>query len=221
MADVVFITANKRANQGFEAEVKGFTDCTTSITHTFQNEVSELPIETGEAVSDHIQKKNNKFSIQGVYDRFSLVQYKEDAISYEDRLNKAYAFLLGLRDNKTVFTLITNLDVYENCAVSNLVFTTTPETSNSLSFSMDVTQIRTATVQRVNIVQVAKVVDSKKADAASSTPAGKQKTDTILRDVGDALTELNKVNAQIDAADVETKEAMKQGAKTQGGQNGG
>lgn len=218
MTDVVFITAKKKANQGFEADVKGFTDCTTSISHMFTNDISELPIENGESVTDHIQKKNNKFTVEGRYDGYSIVQYQDDSIGYEDRLNKAYNFLLGLRDNRTVFTLVTNLDVYENCAVASLTFNTTPETSGTLSFSMEVTQIRSARVERVTIVQVANVLSSKKLDAATNIPAGKKKTDTsVIVDLAEATTELGNTLAGGEALERETKAALSQGAQTQGG----
>lgn len=221
MTDVVFITAKKKANKGFEADVKGFTDCTTSISHTFANDISELPIENGESVTDHIQKKNNKFTVEGRYDRFSLSPYDEDVVGQEDRLNKAYNFLLGLRDDRTVFTLITNLDVYENCAVASLTFNTTPETSGTLSFSMEVTQIRSAKVERVTIVQVAKVTEEKKLDAAANISTGKKKPDTsVFVDGAEGVKSLVENIAAGESIEEEIKAAMGQGAKTQGGQGG-
>lgn len=221
MTDVVFITAKKKANQGFEADVKGFTDCTTSISHMFANDISELPIEDGESVTDHIQKKNNKFTVEGRYDPFSLSPYEDDAVGQEDRLNKAYNFLLGLRDNRTVFALVTNLDVYENCAVASLTFNTTPETSGTLSFSMEVTQIRSAKVERVTIVQIANVLNTKKLDAATNVSAGKKKTDTsVIVDLVEATTSLAENIATGETIEQEIKAAMSQGAKTQGGQSG-
>lgn len=176
MADVFLIVANKRNFK--ENGVKYFPDCVTEINHDMRNEVSEYPVEDGETISDHVQKRNRTFSFSAQYSPYNLNVWVDDKIAQDpqSRVQEAYRALIGLRDNRTVFTFVSKYDSYPNCVITNLSIPVTPDQGNSLRFSAEITQLRIATTEQVNIIQTQNVIESKKDDASVSSSSGKAKT---------------------------------------------
>lgn len=178
MADnIVFIVANKKKISSGLSGLKYFPDCTISISHTFDNDVTEHAVEDGESFTDHVQKKNKMFSVSGVYNAKGLSVYAGDNISQDNRVADAYTFLTSLRDDRKVFTLVSKYDVYPDCVVKSLKFPVAPTDGNTLLFEMDLVQVRKAKLEQVNIITVQNVIDSKKDDASSTSNKGKTPTE--------------------------------------------
>lgn len=187
---IVFVVANKNKNAGVEVVgSKFFTDSTISISHSFQNSVTEHPVEQGVSFSDHVQIKNNRFTVSGVFGDFSLNRYAGDNLTFGiGRVQEAYDFLKKLRDNKTTFTLVSKYDTYPNCVIESLELPIDAQSTSSLYFNIGVVQIRTAKTELVNLVKIENVVESKKDDASgqsnggkkSNAPAGSSTLDDLL-----------------------------------------
>lgn len=188
MSDIVFIVANKRANAAIDgvAGSKYFTDCTVDIQHEFSNSVTEHPVETGVSFSDHIQLKNNRFTVNGVFSEIPLAGYQGDTLPIEKRVPAAYDFLKRLRDDRLKFTLVSKYESYPDCVIESLSIPVGADNSASLFFTISVVQIRTADVSLVNIVQAEKVREDKKDDASKTSEGGKKNPDdkgtTVLLD---------------------------------------
>lgn len=177
--DIVFIVANKKKVNPNVSGVKYFPDCTLSVTHSFDNDVTEHPVEDGTSFSDHIQNKNKTFSVSGVYNAKSINLYAGDNISQDNRVADAYSFLTSLRDERKTFTLVSRYDVYPDCVVKSLRFPLAPTDGNTLLFEMDLVQIRKASVDQVNIVATQNVADFKKDSASRTTNEGKKPVQQI------------------------------------------
>lgn len=191
---ITFIVANKSKNTEIAGE-KYFTDSTVSITHDFSNSVTENPVEDGVSFSDHVQVKNNRFTVNGVFGAFSVNNYAADTLSQDkERIKEAYAFLTNLRNNRTVFTLVSMYDVYENCVIESLSIPVNAESSSSLYFDMTLVQIRKASVQSTSLVRVENVIAAKKDDAASTSNGGKNSSSRVsaLQSVEDYINESKK-----------------------------
>ena len=175
MADgIVFVVANKRSTGNIEG-VKYYPDCVMSIGHSFNNDITEHPVETGESFTDHIQNKNRTFVVQGRYNPYNISVFADDTIEQNrDRLQQAYNFLVGIRDNREIVTLVSKWATYPDCAVSSLDIGINPDNDNVLEFSISFTQIRRSITGMTNIVQVQNVSPPKKDDAASNTNKGKK-----------------------------------------------
>lgn len=178
MSDITFIVANKRSNSSVEgvAGSKYFTDCTVDIQHEFASSVTEHPVETGESFSDHVQRRNNRFTVNGVFSDIPLRGYQGDTLPIQERVKAAYDFLKRLRDERLKFTLVSKYESYQDCVVENLSIPTTAENSSSLFFTLSIVQIRTAKTTLVNVVQVDNVRDDKKDDASKNDSSGKKNT---------------------------------------------
>lgn len=175
---ITFIVANKfKAGVSEIAGEKYFADCTVSISHDFSNTVTEHPVETGVSFSDHIQVKNNRFTVSGIFGQYGLNDFQADTLSRGlDRIQQAYKFLRRLRDERLTFTLVSKYETYYDCVVESLNLPVSVESSNSLYFDMQVVQIRTASTENINLVSVSKVIDSKKDSASSTANGGKTTT---------------------------------------------
>ena len=194
--NIVFIVANKRQISNSVSGLKYFPDCTISVSHTFDNEVTEYAVEDGTSVSDHVQNKNGMFSVSGIYNARPLDYYVGDQINPQNRIADAYTFLKRLRDDRNTFSLVSRYDVYEDCVVKSLKFPLAPTDGNTLIFEMDIVQVRKAKLEQVNIVAVQNVIDSKKDDAASASGVGKvttKKADTVAKMLLDDFTEAGDV----------------------------
>ena len=180
---IVFIVANKRASQSVDDGVAGskyFTDCTVSIQHSFTNTITEYRVETGVSGSDHIQVNSDTFTVNGVFNNIPLNRYAGDTLKYTNRVAEAYKFLKKLRDDRTIFTLVSAYDVYDNCAIESLNIPKGVEDGNALFFDMTIKRIRQASVTSTTIMPI-KVREDKKDDAANSKSSGQQTKQEQLR----------------------------------------
>ena len=178
MSGIVFIVANKRANSNIEsvAGSKYFTDCTIDIQHEFGNVVTEHPVEDGVNFSDHVQVKNNRFSVNGVFSEIPLAGYSGDTLPIAQRIDAAYSFLKKLRDSKQTFTLVSKYESYPDCVIENLTIPVGADNSSSLFFTINIVQIRKAKVSQVTLLLTNKVREDKKDDATALAEAGKKNT---------------------------------------------
>jgi hypothetical protein len=217
--DIAFIVANKAKQQGYAAAVKAYTDCTVNITHNFNNNVTRLATEEDADFNDHIQKTSNEFEVTGVFSSATFNSYEGDVVSTTDRVLSAYRFLRNLRDDKSVFTFITNLDVFPDCTIESLQLPITPETANSLFFTMKLVQLRKVRTENVLFIQKPLVRDDKKDDAASNEGSGTKKTKEVystalfqtFNATGSLVEDETAAAKDIDKLDDSIKKAMKQG----------
>lgn len=189
---ITFIVADKFKNRGVSVVGdKYFTDCTVSISHSFNNNVTEHAVESGASMTDHVQVLNNTFTVSGIFSNAQLNKFAGDKIAQStERIKSAYQFLTDLRNNATLFTLVSMYDVYPNCVVSSLNIPVSVESSTNLYFELNVTQIRQAKVESVKLSQV--VTPQKKDDASSTSYDGKTQPKIVTSvpvDLVDYVTE--------------------------------
>lgn len=181
--DLVFIVANKRSFTGNDAtaSVAGrtalFPDCTVSISHKWDNDVTEHPIERGAAVSDHVSQKNAVFEISGIFNQYSLQKYNGNVVETGQKIQDAYDYLLTLRNTGVPFTLVSKYSTYNDCVVKSLEIPVAPtDGNNTLIFSMTAHQIRQVSSEQVRIAQIENVSIPYQDTASSKTSEGsKQK----------------------------------------------
>lgn len=168
--DLIFIVANKKVNADTTAL---FPDCTVSIDHKWDNDITEHPIERGESVADHIITKNAMFSVSGVFNEYTLETYFGNVVGNESRIKDAYDYLVSLRNNRLPFTLVSKYSSYPNCVVRSLNVPVAPTDGNStLIFSMEIQQIRFGFTEEVSLVRAEAVADPFKDLAAPKQSIG-------------------------------------------------
>ena len=201
---IVFVVANKRSQSGIEsfAGSKFFTDCTIDISHEFSNTVTQHAVEDGVSISDHSQRNNNRFTVNGVFSDIPLNQYAGDTLPQQQRIAEAYKFLKGLRDNASTFTLVSKYEVYPDCTIESLSIPVTADNSSSLFFTISIVQIRRAKVSTVNLILTNKVREDKKDTASGTSETGKKNTvdagKTYATRAADYVEGVAKFNKELD-----------------------
>jgi hypothetical protein len=136
-------------------------DCSVSETHTFENELTENPVERGAAVVDHRRSKPNGVTIVGIVSNTPIKQEDREADGANQRAEAAFTRLLELREAGELFTVKTKRRTYNNMAIVSLVVPADASIGDALQFSVTFREIR--------------VVDSKTVKLKTSTNKGKKK----------------------------------------------
>ncbi|EFA4627600.1 hypothetical protein E0N01_23865 [Escherichia coli] len=118
-------------------------------------DVTSYPVENGATVSDHVQIKNNKFSLKG---RITETPIKSDpgllksAGVTGNRRSLAIDYLNQIMDSRQPFLLVTENKTFENVVLTGIEYT--EEASESLVFDLSFEQIRLVSYGTVNTVAI-------------------------------------------------------------------
>lgn len=117
---------------GFTFKTIGFLpiDAFTQETITYQNEVTENPIELGGVVSDHIFAKPVGLRVTGVV--------------RGGRRGFAYQLLVAMQQSRVPLFVISGLQTFTNMALVELTFPREVQTADSLQFTAEFRQLRFA-----------------------------------------------------------------------------
>jgi hypothetical protein len=141
-------------------------DVATEVNHEWPSTVTEFPVEDGASVSDHIVNGNVTFNVTGVFSDYRLT--KPDAegnptLPEQPTQVEVYQALIGLRENRESFSLLTPLSTYSNVVLKNLGMPR--DMGDALSVKMEFVQIRRAVsgITTVSLIEKPKTVNSKSA----------------------------------------------------------
>jgi hypothetical protein len=137
---------------GKDAKQRNFggvlVDATIKESHRFENTVTRYPVEIGFDVADHVTKKPREYTIEGL-----IVASPLNGITTatdRSRLQRSFQSLKALAGWRTtastpsVFSIVTDLDVYQNMVITSLEFDRDVETGDSISFNARLEQIITS-----------------------------------------------------------------------------
>ena len=104
-------------------------DVSTSETYTFTSEATEVVLQSGLVVSDHIINKPEDIKVSGIVSNSPIsLLYFTDTNDAKDFFNS----LKELRETKTLVTVSTGLDVFESMAITSIIVTRDKDKSNAL-----------------------------------------------------------------------------------------
>jgi hypothetical protein len=147
--DVVFTwKAPKKSIKG-KNDSEGFViDAFMVESYSFTNTVTDIPVEEGSTISDHVVEEQDVVSIQAFIGNAEFIAAdSSDSISKDPpdkmaRVLKAYKELLRLKRTKEVCTVTTGLDVYTDMIITSLNIDRDVETGANLPFSMEFKRIK-------------------------------------------------------------------------------
>lgn len=125
-------------------------DALTDKTVEYSSDITKHPVEAGSDITDHVQNENTTIEMVGVITN-SPVDGMADSIAEnreisdgENRVQQAYDLLKQLRNWKTPFTVVTEVDSFPNCLIANLSFPEEPGKSqlDALQVKMNLEQVR-------------------------------------------------------------------------------
>lgn len=136
---------------------------------TLSSTITEHPIETKEAISDHIFKNPLKVKIEGyITDSpikiFGILETPLQNNSVDKIINsinsflpfqksakpsvQAYQLLTSLYENRALLNIVTKLNVFKDMAIESISFNNDVNTGQRLEFSAELVQVRFATVRK-------------------------------------------------------------------------
>jgi hypothetical protein len=133
-------------------------DASLTETHDVENEVTEHPVEAGYVITDHVRRKPQRVTIEGIVSNTPViskaVRFATGGDSVEDgRAESAYATLMAIFDSAKVISIITGLKQYDNMVVESLRFPRDKNTGSTLRFTACCKEIRVAASQTVKVTQ--------------------------------------------------------------------
>lgn len=144
-------------------------DATLTEVITLSSTITEHPIETKEAISDHIFKNPLKIKIEGyVTDSpikiFGILETPLQNNSVDKIINsinsflpfnksakpsvQAYQLLTSLYETRSLLNIVTKLNVFRDMAIESISFNNDVDTGGRLEFAAELVQIRFASVRK-------------------------------------------------------------------------
>lgn len=132
-------------------------DALVDSTHTNTAEVTDLPIEVGADVSDHIRRKPDTLSVSVIISNHPplvLASLSAEPISgYSDpttRAENAHEFLRNVMQNNQLVSFSTTLRFYNTLAITSMSVDRNAETGNMVRINLEMREIIIATTETVD-----------------------------------------------------------------------
>lgn len=187
------------SREAFEA------DATVEVMATFKNKITEHPIESGASIVDHVFNQNAEIEVTAVVSNTPVAQsgiknrknlIGSNNVVYDSaRTKRAYDILKDWYKTRKLITIVTDLDSYRNCVMTDLKIPRSAEWSESAQFKMTFTQVRITGTQTSLFLVAEPIRDNSEEEKKSE---GSQRTYTLrsgevilLDDIGDDPTRIN------------------------------
>lgn len=130
-------------------------DAILSETTSYKNTVTDEPVETGEDISDNIVLMPYTVSIKGIItdtpysEPLNLLQIAFN--SGESRSKSSYEALLELRNNKTVFNVVSGFDIYTDMVFTEFTINRDSLSGKAIDFTGEFKHISKVSPQTIKI----------------------------------------------------------------------
>lgn len=165
-------------------------------------EVTEHPVESGAAITDHVRPGNDRFTVEAWasntpivsrtfgLDGATLATQSLDlgngqsaqvfqASQQFDRARAIDAQLVALRDAAQLLTVTTHLRETDNCVIESYKVTIDADSGNCLAVSIDFRRIRIATTERTTVAATARTRSQQRNRNRGNQPAQEQASDSF------------------------------------------
>ncbi len=117
--------------------------------HTWASEVTSNPVEDGEPVCDHVQRKADTLSISGVISNASLQRWKgyfweklSELLTRESDVQIAFDKLRQIMDDRQPVTVYTRYRTYPDMVMTSLSIPRKREDGDAIEFTASFTHVR-------------------------------------------------------------------------------
>ncbi len=167
-------------------------DVCVSESHETDCDITENPVESGSYITDHVQVKPARLTIEGLVSDTPISLLGIALIGNDNRARKVYDQLLEIQYAAEPIDIITGLTQYENMILKSLTVPRNAETGKSLRFN--------AVFQEVIIIESSDIATATtssqfapKTDVGKVTP--KTPGATLLRKAGSLLSRITGLGA--------------------------
>lgn len=125
-----------------------FLDAVLSEDHSYNNRVTNFPVEDGTFVSDHVITEPLTVRISGVVSDTPL-----NIFSGFNRSVDSFNRLVRLVENKEIITVVTGIKVYTSMVITSLNVPRAVESGQSLTFNIELQKLIIDDTTRLNLIQ--------------------------------------------------------------------
>jgi len=122
-------------------------DLQLSESHSFDSEVTNHPVENGSPISDHIENKLRSGSSSFLVSNYSL---KIGELT-TNRVQDVYDLFKQLWKAKELVTLVTDLEVYENVAITKTSTARNQGVGEAGTFEVSFTEFRIVRLKKISV----------------------------------------------------------------------
>lgn len=173
----IYNSASDQYIQNYQAIV---FDAVPNIGVKRQADVTSYPVENGANVSDHVQVKNNTFSLSGMITETPVRLMRDMLYSAGvngTRISQAITYLDKIFDERQPIILITEHKVYENVILKGISYEY--QTEYAMQFDLEFEQVRLVSYGETNAIAL-KTQPNKNTGVKNKTNATGSKPDTDL-----------------------------------------
>lgn len=122
-------------------------DLVLAENHNYDSEVTSHPVEIGGEISDHIQNELKKGDITALISNYSI----NTPFAFSNRAEDVFKALVSFWEQKTLLTMTTILNVYNNVAITNMPITLDEDSGDSMTFQISFREVKVVTLQEISI----------------------------------------------------------------------
>jgi len=155
-------------------------DVAITESHETDCDVTENPVEDGANITDHVQVKPAKLTIEGLVSDTPIKFLQGLRSLFDDnRSRKTYEELLAIQQAREPISVITGLKQYENMILKTLTIPRSVDTGRALRFSALFQEVRIVESRTIAISSDPQFQNKSSLGKASpQTPAQKVQTDS-------------------------------------------
>jgi hypothetical protein len=172
-----------------EKSIGGFViDAFLSEGYTFSNSVTDIPIEEGSNVADHVVENQDEISIEAFIGNAEFKTLDDslpedladiEPMDLKSRIRKSYQELLRLKREKQPVDVVMGMDTFHDMVITELSISRDVETGADLPFSMQLRHIKIVKSETTQI-NASNAPETSASDQAAGTSnvgvAAKNKT---------------------------------------------
>jgi len=141
-------------------------DLQVSESHSFDSIVTNHPVENGSPISDHIEKQLRSGSSSFFISNYSLTQGELST----NRVQDIYDLFKQLWSAKELVTLVTDLEVYENVAITKVSIARQPGVGEAGTFAVSFTEFRIVRLKKVSVDASIVITELETPEAQQAAP---------------------------------------------------
>jgi len=122
-------------------------DLQISESHSFNSDVTNHPVEGGSPISDHIERKLRSGSSSFFISNYSLKIGELET----NRVQDVYDLFKQLWKSKQLVTLVTDLEVYKNVAITSVSISRSAGTGEAGTFEVSFTEFRIVRLKKISV----------------------------------------------------------------------
>ena len=176
-------------------------DATLSEGHSWANDITENPVETGSDITDHIRGLPDQITLVGMVTNTPFLEPGNSSGGVitndnEDLVQNVIEKIRQLKNERSVVTIFTKYVLYKDMAISSVDFTRDASTTNAAIFTIQFKNIRFVETQTVEVpAGISKKLDKKSSTSTqkktepqkaggAKQPVGETKPGSVLSEIG-------------------------------------